>query len=84
MTTINIQNAQENLCELISQVNETSIPAVIVNDGGKNAVMLPEEYWNSIQETLYLYSIPGMRERILNAMQEPLSECKIYDPNEEW
>lgn len=37
-----------------------------------------------MQETLYLYSIPGMVESIIKAGQEPLSEYTSYDPNEEW
>jgi len=39
-------------------------------------VLISEEDWNSIQETLYLISIPGMRESIVNGMKEPLAESK--------
>lgn len=38
----------------------------------------------NIQETIYLYSIPGMVESILEADNEDLSKCSKYDPNEEW
>jgi hypothetical protein len=38
------------------------------------AVLISEDDWDSIQETLYLTSIPGMRESIINGMKEPLSE----------
>ena len=51
---------------------------------GKNAVLVSEDDWNSLQETLYLYSVPGLVESIIEARKEPLSECKTYDPNEEW
>ena len=81
MTATTLARAQKNLAELIADVNESCRPIIIANDDGKNAVLVSE---NSMQETLYLYSIPGMVESIINARMEPLSECKIYDPNEEW
>ena len=76
MTATTITKAQKNLYQLVENVNE--------NEDGKNAVLISEEEWNSIQETMYLYSIPGMVESIIEARNEPLSECKTYDPNDEW
>lgn len=84
MTATTLARAQENLGQLISDVNDNSRPVIIVNDSGKNAVLVSEEDWNSMQETLYLYSIPGMVESIIEAGREPLSEYTPYDPNEEW
>lgn len=84
MTATTLARAQENLGQLISDVNDSSRPVIIVNDSGKNAVLVSEEDWNSMQETLYLYSIPGMVESIIEAGLEPLSEYTPYDPNEEW
>ncbi len=84
MTATTLARAQENLGQLVSDVNDSSRPVIIVNDSGKNAVLVSEEDWNSMQETLYLYSIPGMVDSIIRARQEPLSECRVYDPNEEW
>ena len=86
MTATTITNAQKNLFQLVENVNDGYAPVIIVNenDDTKNAVLISEEEWNSIQETMYLYSIPGMVESILEARNEPLSECKTYDPNEEW
>ena len=81
MTATTLARAQKNLAELIADVNESCRPIIIANDDGKNAVLVSE---NLMQETLYLYSSPGMVESIINARMEPLSECKIYDPNEEW
>ena len=40
--------------------------------------------WNAIQETLYLNSMPGMTESILESRKESLEECTIYNPEEEW
>lgn len=84
MTATTLNRAKENLGQLISNVNDSSVPVIIVNDDGKNAVLVSEEDWNSMQETLYLYSIPGMVESIIEAGNEPLSEYTPYDPEEEW
>ena len=84
MTATTLTRAQKNLGQLIADVNDSSIPVIIASDDGKNAVLVSEEDWNSMQETLYLYSIPGMVESIIEAGQEPLSEYTPYDPNEEW
>ena len=83
MTATTLTRAQKNLGQLIADVYD-SIPVIIASDDGKNDVLVPEEEWNSMQETLYLYSIPGMVESIIEAGQEPLSEYTPYDPNEEW
>ena len=84
MTATTLTRAQKNLGQLIADVNDSSIPVIIASDDGKNAVLVSEEDWNSMQETLYLYSIPGMVESIIKARQEPLSEYTPYDPNEKW
>ena len=85
MTATTLTRAQENLPQLVSDVNDSCSPIIIVNEGsGKNAVLISEEDWNSIQETMYLYSIPGMVESIIEAGKEPLSEYTPYDPNEAW
>ena len=84
MTAATLTKAQKNLPQLVDGVNYGYSPVIIVNDDGKNAVLISEEYWNSIQETMYLYSIPGMVESIIEAGKEPLSEYTTYDPNEEW
>ena len=86
MSATTIKQAQENLAGLIESINLGSEPIIIVNeeDDTKNAVLISEEELNSLRETLYLYSIPGMVESIIEADKEPLSECTPYDPNEEW
>lgn len=45
-----------------------------ITEKRNNAVLISEDDWNSILETLYLCSIPGMRESILEASKEPLDE----------
>ena len=84
MTSINITKARAKLNQIVSEVNEYSQPITITNNRGKNAVLIGEEDWKAIQETLYLNSIPDMSQSILASKKEDLSECTSYDPNEEW
>lgn len=84
MTAISVTKARENIYQILSDVNSNSQPITITNNRGKNGVLLSEDDWNAIQETLYLNSIPGMAESIVEAGKEPLEECSAYDPNEEW
>ena len=84
MTSINATSARKNLYQLISDVNNHNTPVTITNSRGKNAVLLSEDDWNAIQETIYLNSVPGMVESITQADNEPLSERTVYDPKEEW
>ena len=74
MTILNATEARAKLYNLIDETSETHKPIVIT---GKrhNAVLVSEEDWNSISETLHLLSMPGMRESILAGMKEPVSEC---------
>ena len=83
MSTINITNARKDLYNLVESVNRYSEPTLIVGKKG-NAVLISEDDWKAIQETLYLNSIPGMAESIIQAGMEPLEECSTYDPEEEW
>jgi len=84
MSSISITKARANLYQTVSEVNESSQPITITNNRGKNAVLIGEEDWKAIQETLYLNSIPGLSQSILASKEEDLSECTSYDPNEEW
>jgi len=84
MTSISITKARAKLNQIVSEVNESSQPITITNNRGKNAVLVGEEDWKAIQETLYLNSIPGLSQSILASKEEDLSECTSYDPNEEW
>ena len=84
MTSISVTKVRENIYQILTDVNNSSQSITITNNRGKNGVLISEEDWNTIQETLYLNSIPGMTESIIEAGKEPLEECSIYDPNEEW
>ena len=84
MLAVTENNAMKNLHKLVESVNSSPEAVIIVNDEGRNAVMVSEEEWRGLKETLYLYSIPGMRERLLEANKAPLSEYVDFDPNEDW
>ena len=73
MTSISITKARANLYQTVSEVNESSQPITITNNRGKNAVLVGEEDWKAIQETLYLNSIPGMSQSILASMEKEIS-----------
>ena len=71
MTTLNVTEARANLYKLIDETSVSHEPVVIT---GKrvNAVLVAEDDWNAINETLHLLSVPGMRESILEGMQESI------------
>ena len=74
--------ARANLFKLLEQVNKESKPCVITSRKG-DGVLISKDDWESIQETLYLQSIPGMRETIVEGMATPLSDC-VAEEELEW
>ncbi|GET36953.1 type II toxin-antitoxin system Phd/YefM family antitoxin [Microseira wollei] len=72
---IPVSEAQQKLQDLIDSVSQSHQPIVITGEG-KNAVLLSEADWASVQETLYLLSIPGMRESIREGLATPIDECE--------
>ena len=85
MSTINITNARQNLFKLVADVNIGFNPITIVNNKGKNAVLISEEEWKNIEETLYLSSIPGFVEDINNIRKtENWESAKEFNQDEEW
>ncbi len=73
MQTLNASEARANLYRLIDEVAESHDPITISGKRG-SAVLISSEDWSAIQETLYLLSVPGMRESIKDGMAEPLAE----------
>lgn len=69
MTAVSAAAARARLCRLIDQVNEDSAPVAITGQRG-NAVLVGEEDWQAIQETLFLESVPGLAESIRAAREE--------------
>ncbi len=85
MSTINITNARQNLFQLVSDVNVGFNPITIVNNKGKNAVLISEDEWKNIEETLYLSSIPGLVDNINEIRKkEDWTKSKEYKEDEEW
>ncbi|MDY6981130.1 type II toxin-antitoxin system Phd/YefM family antitoxin [Thiohalophilus sp.] len=74
MSNITATEARARLYSLIDEVAESHQPAVITGKRA-NAVLISEEDWNAIAETLHLLSVPGMRESIKSGMEEPVDEC---------
>jgi len=74
MSTLTASEARAGLYRLIDQAVESHQPVVIA--GKRNSVVLvAAEDWEAIQETLYLLSVPGMRESIKEGMAEPVDAC---------
>lgn len=73
MTVMTVTAARINLYNLIDQTRDYHEP-IIISSKRNNAVLISEDDWNDIQEILYLCSIPGMREPIIEASKKPLEE----------
>lgn len=71
MTPISVTEARAKLYKLVDQANEEGEP-VLITGKRNNAVLISEDDWRAVQETLYLLSIPGMRESIRAGMDEGL------------
>ncbi|MGN1413427.1 MAG: type II toxin-antitoxin system Phd/YefM family antitoxin [Anaerovoracaceae bacterium] len=83
--TISITNARKEIYNIANDVNEFHEEVFVYNAAtGNNMVILSEQDWNAIQETLYLNALPGMAESILQARKEPLEEGVPYDESEAW
>ena len=80
MASTNATSARQNLFRLIEQVNTEHEPVLITGRRG-SAVLLSEDDWHAIEETLYLNSIPGVAESIQEGMKTPVSEL---DDAVEW
>ena len=73
MAVLAVSKARANLYRLIDQAAESHEPVLIAGKRG-SAVLVPEEDWKTIQETMHLLSVPGMRKSIRDVMAEPLSK----------
>ena len=74
MTVLNATDARAKLYSLIDET-ATSHEPIVITGKRHNAVLLSEGDWNAINETLYLLSIPGMRESIREGLETMASEC---------
>ena len=74
MTTLSATEARKRLFNLVDEVRETHEPVQIVGKRS-SAILVAEEDWRAIQETLYLTSIPGIRKSIREGLNTPVEEC---------
>jgi antitoxin YefM len=74
MQTLSASEARANLYRLMDQAAESHLP-ITISGKRHDAVLLAAEDWQAIQETLYLLSVPGMRESIKEGMAEPIDAC---------
>ena len=74
MTTLSASEARKRLYNLVDEVKESHEPVQIVGKRS-SAVLISEEDWQAIEETLYLASIPGMRESIKKGLKTPVTKC---------
>jgi antitoxin YefM len=73
MTSISATEARKQLYKLLDDVAQSHEPIQITGKRG-SAVLVSEDDWRAVQETLYLVSLPGMRESILEGMATPIDE----------
>jgi prevent-host-death family protein len=74
MTTLSASDARKRLYTLVDEVRETHVPVQIIGKRS-SAVLVSEEDWRAIEETLYLLSIPGMWESIRKGLKTPVEKC---------
>ncbi len=80
MTTLSASKAREKLYKLLDEAAASHEP-VLITGKRNNAVLIAEEDWRAIEETLHLLSVPGMRESIREGLETPVDEC---DPELKW
>jgi antitoxin YefM len=74
MTAITASEARANLYRLIDEAAASHQP-LLISGKRNNAVLVSEEDWEAIQETLFLLAVPGMRESIRQGIETPVDEC---------
>lgn len=82
MININITNFRKNIFGILEQTIKYNEPVNVSTKDG-NAVILSEEDYNGLIETLYLSSIPNVKEQIIEGMKTPASEC-VPEDKVEW
>lgn len=73
MTNVNITNFRKNIYSLVEQTIKYNEPINVSTKDG-NAILISEEDYRNLMETLYIESVPGLKEDIINGMKEPIEE----------
>ena len=74
MNSITVTDARKTLYKLINETTDSHEP-ILISGKNANAVLISEEDWNAVSETLHLLSIQGMRESIIKGLQAPFEDC---------
>ena len=82
MLNTNITNFRKNIFNILEQTIKYNEPVNISTKDG-NAVILSEEDYNGLMETVYLCSIPGLKDKIVDGLHTPISEC-IPEDEVQW
>lgn len=83
MTSISATALRQDIYNIISRVNEDCAPIAITNARGKGAVLVGEDDWAAIEETLYLMSVPGMADSLIAGKAEAVEDC-VSEDDLEW
>ena len=75
MKTISVTKARSNLYKLLDEAKVSGEPIQITGKRS-NGVLISEDDWRAISETLFLLSVPGMRDSIRKGLETPLDECE--------
>ena len=79
MTSVTATAARKDIYNLIARVNEDCKPIAIASSKGKGAVLVGEDDWAAIDETLYIMGVPGMAEKLISARDEKTEDCASAD-----
>lgn len=79
MTSVTATAARKDIYNLITRVNDDCKPIAITNSKGKGAVLVGEDDWAAIEETLYIMGVPGMAKTLIDARNENLDDAVSAD-----
>ena len=79
MTSVTATAFRKDMYNIIAQTNENCAPIAITNSRGKGAVLVGEDEWAAIEETLYLMGIPGVAQSLIEGRGASLDECVSED-----
>ncbi len=78
MVNTNVKHFGKNLLDYLDQA-ALHHDVINVNTENGNVILMSEEEYNGMIETMYLLSIPGMKEKLLSGMAEPIEECDEFE-----
>ncbi len=78
MININVTNFRKELYNLLNNTIKYNEPVNVSTKAG-NAVILSEEEYNNMLETIYLCSVPNMEQKLIDGMNTPVTDCVSED-----